>query len=157
MRQDQALGYALKKGEGVQIDFRGTKMTMKVSGAQSEEAYSLIEMTHPANAGPAQHIHPTGSEAFYVLEGEYTIHCDQSVYVAQAGDFVLIPKGIPHSYCSGEEGGKVLVISPAGLEKYFVGVAEVLKANASITWELEQEIARRYGQEFLNELNHWGQ
>ena len=132
-------------------------MTVKVSGEQSGGAYSLIEMRHPANVGPASHVHPTGSEAFYVLEGEYTIQCNQSVYTAQSGDFVLIPKGVPHSYRSGTEGGKVLVISPAGLEKYFSDVAEVLQASSSITWELEQEIAKRYGQEFLDKLKHWGQ
>ncbi len=157
MAQDERLGYALKSGEGIKIDFRGTKMTLKVSGEQSEGAYSLLEMVHPANVGPASHIHPTGAEAFYVLEGEYTIQCDQRVYTAQVGDFVLIPKGVPHSYRSGTEGGKVLVICPAGLEKYFSDVAEVLKASTSIMWELEQAIAKRHGQEFLDRLKHWGQ
>ena len=48
------------------------------------------------------------------------------------------------------------VISPAGLEKYFKEVANTLQIG-EITWELEQEIARRYGQEFLYNLKHWGQ
>ena len=42
------------------------------------------------------------------------------------------------------------------LEGYFAGVAETLKIGP-ITWELEQEIAKRYGQEFLDNLKHWGQ
>ena len=156
MEQEPILGYALKSGEGVQISFRGTQMTVKASAEQSGGAYSLIEMRHPADVGPASHIHPTAPEAFYVLEGEYTIHCDRDVYIAQPGDFVLIPKGVPHSYRSGTAGGKVLVISPAGLEKYFSEVAEVLKADSSMTWELEQAIASRHGQEFLDKLKHWG-
>jgi hypothetical protein len=53
-------------------------------------------------------------------------------------------------------GGKVLVISPAGLEKYFKEIAETLRISL-ITWELEQEIASRYGQEFIENLKHWGQ
>jgi mannose-6-phosphate isomerase-like protein (cupin superfamily) len=152
MREDETDGYALKAGKGIQIDFRGTKMTVKVA----EEAYSFMEMLHPPNVGPATHIHPKGSEAFYVLEGEYTIHCNEEIYSAHSGDFVFIPKGVPHSYHTGAEGGKVLVISPAGLEKYFSEVADVLKTG-SIAWEQEQEIARRYGQEFLDKLKHWGQ
>jgi hypothetical protein len=50
----------------------------------------------------------------------------------------------------------VLVISPAGLEKYFKEVADSLQAG-HLTWELEKEIARHYGQEFLDSLKHWGQ
>jgi hypothetical protein len=69
---------------------------------------------------------------------------------------VFIPKRIEHKYQSGSNGGKVLVISPAGLEKYFKEVAHTLNIGP-ITWELEQEIARRYGQEFLESLKHWGQ
>lgn len=156
MDQDEKRGYALRSGEGRQIDFRGTRMTVKVSEGQSEGAYSLIEMIHPPNVGPALHIHPTGAEAFYVLEGKYTIRCGKDTYTANPSDFVFIPKGIPHNYHSGAEGGKVLVLCPAGLEEYFAGVAEVLKVGP-IAWELEQEIARRYGQEFLDKLQHWGQ
>lgn len=155
MSENEKRGYALKSGEGTHIDFRGTKMTVKVSEEQAEGVYSLIEMVHPPNVGPSSHIHPKGAEAFYVLEGEYTIQCGEDVYTAKAGDFVFIPKGLPHSYQSGANGGKVLVISPAGLEKYFAEVADVLKVGA-ITWEQEQEIAKKYGQEFLDNLKHWG-
>jgi hypothetical protein len=60
---------------------------------------------------------------------------------------VFIPKGIEHKCQSGSNGGKVLVISSVGLEKYFKEVAEILGIGP-ITWELEQEIACRYGQGF---------
>src|SRR5258707_2974136 len=113
-QKDENRGYALRKGEGIHIDFRGTRMTVKVSGQQSEGAYSLIEMVHPPNVGPALHIHPGGAEAFYVLEGCYTIRCGDDVYSASPGDFVFIPKGTPHNYNSGD-GAKVLVLSPAGI------------------------------------------
>ncbi|MGA7898291.1 MAG: hypothetical protein WCA39_05450 [Nitrososphaeraceae archaeon] len=72
------------------------------------------------------------------------------------GDFVFIPKAIPHSYKSGQCGGKMLVISPAGLENYFKEVASAIQTG-KITWELEKEIASRYGQQFLDNLKHWGQ
>jgi hypothetical protein len=74
----------------------------------------------------------------------------------QIRDFVFIPKRIPHNYQSSPNGGKVLVISSAGLEKYFKEVANVLQIG-QITWELEKEIACSYGQEFIDNLEHWGQ
>ncbi len=113
-------------------------------------------MLHPPNVGPALHIHPRGPEAFYVLEGQYSIRSGEQRHTANPGDFVFIPKGLPHNYQSGPEGGTVLVLSPAGLEQYFTEAAEIL-TKGSLTWELEQEIARRHGQEFLENLKHWGQ
>jgi hypothetical protein len=62
-------------------------------------------------------------------------------------EFVFIPKGIPHNYHSGAGG--------AGLENYCAGVADVPKVGP-ISWELEQEIAKRFGQEFLDHLTHGG-
>jgi hypothetical protein len=40
-------GFAIAKEEGEQINFRGTRMLVKVSNDDSEGRYSLIEMTHP--------------------------------------------------------------------------------------------------------------
>ena len=80
------------------------------------------------------------------------------MYQEQPRDFVFIPKGIPHNYQSGSQGGKVLVISPAGLEGYFREVADILgNQDNKISWNEEIEIARRYGQEFLDSLKHWSQ
>ena len=150
-------GFAYKGGEGAQINFRNTKMIVKVSGLDSEYRYTLIEMTHPPNTGPGLHTHSKASEAYYVLDGEYSIRCGNNTYLAQKGDFVFIPRNIPHNYQSGPNGGKALVISPAGLEKYFKEVADILHTQNEIQWDAEVEIARRYGQEFLDNLRHWSQ
>ena len=163
MMRRRRTGFALKDGEGrttTHIHFRGTKITLKVSKEDSEGKYTLFEMIHPPNVGPALHIHPNAPEAYYVLEGEYKIRFgkkeEEALYHAKKGDFVFIPKGVEHKYQSGPDGGKVLVISPAGLENYFAEVAAILKAGGTITWKMEQEIAHRYGQDFLESLKHWG-
>jgi hypothetical protein len=58
-------------------------------------------------------------------------------------------------YQSGVNGGKVPVRSPAGVERYFAEVADLLRVG-SIAWETEQVITKQYGQEFLDNLKHWG-
>ena len=90
------------------------------------------------------------------MDGLYTIRCGEDVYTASVGDVVFIPKGMPHNYHSGANGGKVLILSPVGLENYFSGVADMMKVGA-VKWELEQDIAKKYGQEFLDNLKHRGQ
>jgi hypothetical protein len=57
-------GFVLGEDEGLNINFHGTKMIIKVSEKDSEERYSLI-----VNSGPALHIHPNSPEAYYVLDG----------------------------------------------------------------------------------------
>lgn len=93
-------------------------MTIKVSKEDSEGKYSVIEMVHPPNVGPTLHIHPRATEGYYTLEGDYFITHANQTHHAQKGDFILIPKGVPHKYKSGKNGGKVFVISTPGLEKY---------------------------------------
>jgi quercetin dioxygenase-like cupin family protein len=148
-------GFKLKENEGTKINFHGTKMTVKVSGDDSDGKYTLIEMEHPPNTGPALHIHSNAPEAYYVLDGQYSIRRANETYQARPGDFVFIPKDIPHNYQSGPDGGKVLVISPAGLEGYFKEVADILHRQNELSWNDEVEIAKCYGQEFLDSLKHW--
>jgi mannose-6-phosphate isomerase-like protein (cupin superfamily) len=107
---------------------------VKVSGKNLEGAYSLFEITHPANVGPALRIHPKASETYYVLNGGYAGKYSDSTTLAQAGDFVFIPKGVPHNYRSDPAGGNVRAILPAGLEEYFKQVADAIKERP-ITWQ----------------------
>jgi mannose-6-phosphate isomerase-like protein (cupin superfamily) len=115
LSDNKANGYALKEGEGTKINFRGTKMTLKVPGSYYEGKCSLIEMIHPPNTGPSLHIHSNAPEAYYVLDGSYSIRCGDREYQAHHRDFVFISKNIPHNYQSRPHGGKVLIFSPAEL------------------------------------------
>jgi quercetin dioxygenase-like cupin family protein len=148
-------GYAFPRDGGREILFRGTRMHVKVGHAEGV-AYSLIEMAHPPNVGPALHRHPGGDEAFYVLNGDYEIRCGDEVFIGTAGSFVFVPRGAAHGYTVGPAGGRVLVVTPAGLERYFADVADRL-ANGPVSMDDEAEIAAGYGQEFLDRLRHWGQ
>jgi quercetin dioxygenase-like cupin family protein len=148
-------GYALPRDGGREILFRGTRMRVKVGHAEGA-AYSLIEMAHPPNVGPALHRHPGGDEAFYVLDGEYEVRCRDQVFTGTAGSFVFVPRGAAHGYTVGPAGGRVLVITPAGLERYFAEVEDRL-AQGAVSMDVEADIAACYGQEFLDRLRHWGQ
>jgi hypothetical protein len=77
-------------------------------------------------------------------------------YEGIPGSFVFVPKGLAHSYQVGSNGGRVLVLSPAGLENYFAEVSQRLLVE-TLSVEQEQNIARRYGQEFIDMIGHWGQ
>lgn len=136
------------------FNFRGTIITVKIPTSDAFGHYAVIEMLHPPLVGPALHIHPTHPETFYILEGHYTFFRDQETIETEAGDCISIPPGTPHRYKAGAEGGKVIVLSPPTLEKYFETVSDRLTLG-EITLEEEKDIASRYGQHFLDMSSHW--
>jgi hypothetical protein len=61
-------GFKLKNGEGIATNFHGTKITVKVSGIDSDNRYTLTEMVHPPNTGPALHTHSKALKATIYLK-----------------------------------------------------------------------------------------
>ncbi len=141
--------------EGRTIQFYKTKMVFKATLEQSDNAYTTILMTHPPLVGPALHLHPNGAETFFVVEGDYQFNLNGEIIDAIKGDFVYIPKNVPHKYNSGKNGGQVLVTTPASVEKYFLHIAEKL-LQGDIPLEYEFEFAKANGQFFLENTGSWG-
>jgi len=114
----------LGTGEGKTISVLGDSYTYKATKEETGGAYALIEVTIVGD-GPPPHIHATKEEAFYVLEGELNVLIGESTIKASAGAFVLVPRGTVHTFSKvGGASAKVLIIiSPAGFEKFFEEIA----------------------------------
>ena len=136
------------------FDFHGTKMMIKASTSDTNGSHTIIHAIHPPNVGPALHLHPRGSESFYIIEGEYKFVLGNKTLDAKKNDVVLVPKDTPHKFTTGTNGGTVLIISPPELENYFIQVSELLQ-KGTVTWNTESDIARKFGQVFLENTNHW--
>jgi uncharacterized RmlC-like cupin family protein len=52
--------------------------------------------TFPPGTFVPPHIHPTQDEFIYVLDGRFDLFLDGADAIAQAGDFIRLPMGIPH-------------------------------------------------------------
>jgi quercetin dioxygenase-like cupin family protein len=93
--------------------------------ARSEDTagqYALFEVRDAPGSGPPMHRHTREDEAFYILEGEYEVHCpDGLVTRAGPGTFVHVRRGTAQAYrCLGPGQGRMLVLaSPSGLEHFF--------------------------------------
>jgi mannose-6-phosphate isomerase-like protein (cupin superfamily) len=59
------------------------------------------------------HSHPETDETFLVIEGEMRIDFRDGPVELKAGEMIVVPKGVEHKPCAGEE-CKVLLIEPAG-------------------------------------------
>ena len=140
--------------KNVTLDFHGTKMTIKVLTTETDGVYTIIHFVHPPNVGPELHIHPKNPESFHIINGNYKFLIGNTNLDAVAGDTVIVPKGIPHKFSAGDGGGEFLVISPPTLENYFYEVSRLLMKGV-VTLDTEYTIAKKYGQIFLENANHW--
>jgi mannose-6-phosphate isomerase-like protein (cupin superfamily) len=109
--------------DGGQVLWFGPNRTRILAGAgDTGGAYGLLHSWVPEGASPPLHVHHDDDEAFYVLEGRMRIVCGDAEYIAPAGSFALLPRGVPHTFVA-EGAGDVRVltlISPGGGERYFV-------------------------------------
>lgn len=97
------------------------RMTLLISGEQTNHAYSLLELYIVPGGGPPPHIHHREDETFYVLDGDITIVAGEQTVRAGAGTCVHIPSGTVHTFKNEDEGpGRMLIMyAPAGFEHYF--------------------------------------
>ena len=89
-------------------------------GEQTGHQFSLVYIeVHKGNEPPA-HTHQREDESYYILEGNIRFWIGDTVVDAKAGDFVHLPKGIPHRFELQSECVKELMwMTPSGLEKWF--------------------------------------
>jgi len=111
------------------FDFHGAKFTIKVLSSETNGTYTILDIMHPPNIGPALHIHPKGSETFYIVDGDYEFILDGKSVTVKPGDVIFVPEGVPHRFIVGYKGGHALVISPPELEFYFFKVNYLPRAR----------------------------
>lgn len=61
-----------------------------------------------------------------MLEGEFTVTCGEHTWTAAPGAFVLLPRGVPHTFAVSDAGpAKLLQITaPAQFERFAAEVGE---------------------------------
>src|ERR1700687_1581165 len=141
--------FVLRPGEGRSINLGGFQMSVKATKEETDGAFSLLEATEPPDFGPPLHTHHDAAEAFYVLEGEYTIFVDGREFVSPAGSFIFIPAGVPHGFRVGRTAGRKLnLYTPAAMVGYFDELSDASRKGIVEPGELS-DIATRHAMEVL--------
>ena len=98
----------------------GAMFHFLATGQQTNGSYSLIYIEVHKGNEPPPHTHQREDESYYILEGSIRFWIGDQVFDAKAGDFVHLPKGIPHRFEVQSEFVKELMwIAPAGLDQWF--------------------------------------
>ena len=108
------------------FDFGGLGVNWKIDGPVTDGRFSVVH--HPmalhALAAPL-HRHQNEDEYSYVIRGSLGALLGDEVVIADAGEWVLKPRGQWHTFWNaGDVPCEIIeVISPAGFENYFREVA----------------------------------
>lgn len=85
--------------------FNGTLATIRLSAKAGVDNISVIEHLMPYGASPPLHIHRNEDEVFHILDGVMRFNVAGKDIFAHAGQTVMAPKGIVHSFRVESTGG----------------------------------------------------
>lgn len=104
-----------RDGSGQPIDLGDHRGTIIVSAAQTNNAFSLIDLITDFESGPPMHIHKEEDETFFIRTGRFAITVGDESFIVGPGDTTFAPRGIPHTWrCLSPEGGNVLLLVTPG-------------------------------------------
>ena len=116
----------VRAGAGETLWIAGDTYTFKAVGATTSGAFGLAEASIPPGSGPPCHTHGKEDEAFYVLAGGIRVTAGDDTYDLRAGDFIHLPRGVPHHFVNphADAARALILFAPAGLEDYFASIGQ---------------------------------
>jgi quercetin dioxygenase-like cupin family protein len=109
---------------GAPYSMIGNTLRLKLVACGANGSATVMVNTVAARNGPPLHVHPF-EESFYILDGSFIFELDGVAHIAAPGDFVHIPANVPHVFqnTSDRDGRYLILIRPAGIEKFFAECA----------------------------------
>ena len=124
--------FKIASGEGKLVSMGGVGVKFKTTGEKTGHAFSIVE--HPVDPRilVPPHVHNDTDEYSYVVEGQFGARIGDEIILADPGDYVLKPRGIPHTFWNPTDKPARLVeiISPAVFEQFFAKAGELFKKTA---------------------------
>ena len=152
MRSERAV--VLGAGEGRSVSLRGTEVVFKVESDRAEGA-SCVEFIAAPGFDTGLHVHERLEETFAVLAGEFELRAGDETFAAAAGACMFVPPGVPHAFAnrSAAPARLLLTMSPAGHDRYFDELADILSADGPPDSGAIAALRRRYDTEQLSSLS----
>jgi quercetin dioxygenase-like cupin family protein len=98
----------------------GAVFNFLAKGDETSGRHALIKIVVQRGAEPPRHTHTREDESYFVLKGSVRYTIGEDVITVNEGEYVYLPKDVPHSFELLSEKAEVLMwISPAGLDEWF--------------------------------------
>ena len=115
--------------EGEPLDFAGVRGRLKIDGTGSGERFVVAHFPSipPHALGAPLHRHHNEDEYTCVLEGTLGIQLGEEIISAEAGSWVIKPRGQWHTFWNSEDTpcATIEIVSPAGFQRYFREVGAI--------------------------------
>jgi quercetin dioxygenase-like cupin family protein len=133
------------------VNLGGLDAVLVVTGEETGGALAVVEHRIEPGVLVPPHVHEREDELTYVIEGEIGALVGEEERRLQAGAYLWKPRGVPHAFWNASRApARILdVIVPAGFERFFVELADLLARDA-VPDEIE-EAGRRYGHTLVPE------
>lgn len=138
---DATRAYAVEAEGGERLTFGGGTVLIKAANP----ALTVWEELAPLLDTPL-HVHEHEDELFHILDGEHVFECGGDRFDVGPGDFLTLPRGVPHAHRRVVAGaGRLLVMTcPGGFDGFFRMLADADRAG-TLGPETYAEASRRYG------------
>ena len=97
----------------------GERCFIRVSAAETNDAYSVVEIVSSPGDGTPMHVHQNEDEHILVMEGTARIACGDKTFDATAGTTVTLTKNVPHAWGNPSNSPLRMVVTctPGGVEE----------------------------------------
>jgi quercetin dioxygenase-like cupin family protein len=131
-----------------------------LTAGESGGDLGLALVTQPPGIATPMHRHTHEAEAFFLLDGTMTYRAGEETFHLGAGDFLWLPKGLPHAFrVTGDRPVRFLgMCAPGGLMRLYdeVGIPAAerrLPGDDGLDMDVEiprwNEVGPRYGLQVL--------
>jgi quercetin dioxygenase-like cupin family protein len=141
--------------------YKGILVSQMAGTSDNDGAFDLVVSKMRRGTEPPPHVHSREHEVFYILSGAVIVYVDDKVFRVSTGEFMFLPRGVPHAFLlESDEVHQLALVTPGG---FFDAVnrmnspAERLEvptdadtityANADLTQTIE--LFEQYGLRFL--------
>lgn len=131
------------------LNVLGADVRFLCEAEHTAQAFSLMEVMLPLDAGPPPH-HHDWDEAYYIADGHVRFVVGEEVREVGAGDFVYAPAGTVHGFTGlSPSPARVLVLDvPASASGFFRQVHREIPPGSADMARVP-EIGRQHGIHFL--------
>ncbi|WNJ20268.1 cupin domain-containing protein [Pontibacter sp. G13] len=137
------------EGQGHQWTVLGDHQTIKLTGADTQGRFTLIEQFMEPGTAIPMHVHDFEDEVFQILEGELSCSIGDQLFMLGPGDTVFAPRRVPHGFqVVGDQPARTsLMVFPAGIEDMFELLSQLPAGRPDFNKVMD--ICGKFGVRFL--------
>lgn len=122
-----------RAGEGSKRWFYGGGVwTWKLSAEDSDDL-SVVEVELDGGKQTPVHTHPV-AESAWILEGRLRYRIEADDFELGVGDYVMVPRGVPHAFMVVSDHARILGIQPSHVcDAFYLGASEPLEGSTRET------------------------